>query len=929
MPNNNFILKFIFLSAAIAFVSSKANALYYRSAQSGNWNVASTWESSVAAGGPWAPAASAPSSADQTITIQTGHWVLIVATLTMDEVVIDPGATLSAKTNATVTINNGTGTDLIINGTFVDSLYGASSISFNAGATWKISGGANFIKYTASSSNNWQSNYQSGIINIPANANWIVRKVGTLNPAISTTNGGTQAYYPNFIYENYTSTKFITSGSASSYFNGSVSYPIIKGNFDIGGAGTNYVDFTSDDLNSLIGVQVRGDMIVRTGNVYNNTGTGTEIWGDLYMDGTWTYDASDARILQFAGTGNSTVWGSGKFSIFTLTIAKTLPANVTLNRTLLVDSLVNFTTGIVYTSAANLLAINTGATVSTVSNNNSYVEGPCLKYGSEGFVFPVGKGGDVQPAGISASAAPADSGVIWYENFNNGCSALCDANGYTGINGTWTTEDAGPNGNRPNKFYVSCAEANRPINSCAGGCATGGDATLHISTSPCASCTICPTGDCGAVYDTISSALSGTDPTTNVRAISPPINTLGKTNLNIKFKYINVGDFKSPASSPDKAILEYSLDNGITWNTFLNIGRSSSAGGCTLLKKWAMFTGIPLPATCNNLSNLRIAFRWINDNNQTGATQNTNGSFAVDSVEITGKSLDSYTTEYFHVNPTVVYNNIVNAPLKHVSRMEYWYMSNNAGTGKRKVTLYWDGNSGGVTSLPDLRVARFNGGSWDNLGNTGTTGSVAAGTITSDSTADFGPVTLASVIPYPGNPLPVELINFDGKRQSDYIQLHWVTSSEKNNDYFTIQKSLNGQTYSDLARVSGAGTTNNYSIYYLNDEHPAPGINYYKLFQTDFDGTTVEKAMTAVRYSNDIKDFIVIPDRQNQQIIVQMNADAVTSYNLRLTDASGKLIRQIPFKSQTLKIDASLLANGVYFISVQTADSVLNKRIYY
>ena len=44
--------------------------------------------------------------------------------------------------------------------------------------------------------------------------------------------------------------------------------------------------FTSNDVNATIGVQVRGDVIIRPGNTYNNIGTGTEIWGDVYMDGT-------------------------------------------------------------------------------------------------------------------------------------------------------------------------------------------------------------------------------------------------------------------------------------------------------------------------------------------------------------------------------------------------------------------------------------------------------------------------------------------------------------------------------------------------------------------------------------------------------------------------------------------------------------------
>lgn len=185
-------------------------ALYYQSVASGNWNATTTWQSSVAAGGPWAPAGATPTSADQTVTIMAGTVVRITTGITIDEVVVSPGATLIANSSANLIINNGAAVDLIINGTFVDSLGGAANINFNAGATWQISAGATIVKCTVSSCNNWQSSYQGGIASIPATANWIFRKVGLSNPSVSTTNGGTQAYYPNFIYENYTSTPFIT-----------------------------------------------------------------------------------------------------------------------------------------------------------------------------------------------------------------------------------------------------------------------------------------------------------------------------------------------------------------------------------------------------------------------------------------------------------------------------------------------------------------------------------------------------------------------------------------------------------------------------------------------------------------------------------------------------------------------------------------------
>ncbi|HQW18053.1 MAG: T9SS type A sorting domain-containing protein [Bacteroidota bacterium] len=902
-------------------------ALYYQSVASGNWNATTTWQSSVAAGGPWAPAGATPTSADQTVTIMAGTVVRITTGITIDEVVVSPGATLIANSSANLIINNGAAVDLIINGTFVDSLGGAANINFNAGATWQISAGATIVKCTVSSCNNWQSSYQGGIASIPATANWIFRKVGLSNPSVSTTNGGTQAYYPNFIYENYTSTPFITGSYANSHFNGSASYTIIKGSMDIGGSGTNYVNFTSNNINPTIGVQVRGDVIIRPGNTYNNIGTGTEVWGDVYMDGTWKYYNGNGRRLVFSGNANSTVWGSGHFQIHELTMAKILPASITLNRSLMVDSLVNFNSGKIYSSATNPLIFNVGAKANTVSNNNSFVEGPVRKLGSTAFVFPVGMANDVQPAGLSASGAPSDSGLFWTENFNNGCTSLCDANGYSGFNGAWSVMNSGTNGNRANMFYVSCSEANRPVNTCAGGCATGGDATLHVGTSPCATCLICPTGDCGAIYDTLASG--GFDPTTDKRAVSPPINTVGKSNMSISFKYINVGDLRSPASSTDKALLEYSVDNGLTWTALINIPRSSTVGGCALYKRWTAFGPLNLPAACNDLPNLLIGFRWINNNNSIGATINTNGSFAVDEVNISGKSAESFTTEYFHINPTVIYNNVVNPPLDHVSRMEYWYMTKEIGD-KRKITLYWDGNSGGVTSLPDLRVARFNGASWDDLGNTGTTGTAAAGTITSDSTKDYGPVTLASVIALPGNPLPVELLSFNGNRHNDEIKLNWLTSSELNNHYFTLKRSGNNLQYTELGKVNGAGTTNLPQRYDYIDSKPLRGINYYKLFQTDFDGTTEEKATLAIRFDAYDGDVLVLPDFNHEQVLLQFSENNKEPVNIMLMDAAGRLMLQtVCSESNTCRLLTSHLSRGVYVLRMQTADGVIVKRFFY
>ena len=85
-------------------------------------------------------------------------------------------------------------------------------------------------------------------------------------------------------------------------------------------------------------------------------------------------------------------------------------------------------------------------------------------------------------------------------------------------------------------------------------------------------------------------------------------------------------------------------------------------------------------------------------------------------------------------------------------------------------------------------------------------------------------------------PLPIDLLNFSGKVEGVAIRLDWTTVSETNNDYFTVERSKQGLNFEDVTNVDGAGNSNTTLNYRIYDENPLPGVSYYRLKQTDFDG---------------------------------------------------------------------------------------------
>ncbi|MEM6297681.1 MAG: T9SS type A sorting domain-containing protein [Bacteroidota bacterium] len=110
--------------------------------------------------------------------------------------------------------------------------------------------------------------------------------------------------------------------------------------------------------------------------------------------------------------------------------------------------------------------------------------------------------------------------------------------------------------------------------------------------------------------------------------------------------------------------------------------------------------------------------------------------------------------------------------------------------------------------------------------------------------------------------LPVDLIEFQAYPQSDFVRLVWKTASEKNNAYFTLERSANGRDFFPIGEVEGRGTTNELQIYRWDDTAPLFGLSYYRLVQTDFDGTKSYSKVRTVRFEGEeIKsEWLIFPN---------------------------------------------------------------------
>jgi hypothetical protein len=84
--------------------------------------------------------------------------------------------------------------------------------------------------------------------------------------------------------------------------------------------------------------------------------------------------------------------------------------------------------------------------------------------------------------------------------------------------------------------------------------------------------------------------------------------------------------------------------------------------------------------------------------------------------------------------------------------------------------------------------------------------------------------------------LPITLVSFDAEQAGNAVELNWVTADEENNEFFTVERSIDGEQFESIITVQGAGNSQVELSYQATDVAPVEGPNYYRLKQTDFNG---------------------------------------------------------------------------------------------
>lgn len=179
--------------------------------------------------------------------------------------------------------------------------------------------------------------------------------------------------------------------------------------------------------------------------------------------------------------------------------------------------------------------------------------------------------------------------------------------------------------------------------------------------------------------------------------------------------------------------------------------------------------------------------------------------------------------------------------------------------------------------------------------------------------------------------LPIELLNFQAFRSGKVVELKWTTSTEINNNYFTIERSKDALNFEYVNTLRGAGNSNNILRYTSFDNKPYDGISYYRLKQTDYDGNS--KYSYIVNIENKINGLI-------GDIQVIYGAPELISFktackdgdeiNYSIFDLNGKEMATGKFLcgkgNNQIDIPVDSYSKGIYFVKFYTQFDVKQQK---
>jgi|GEM_PF-6177216 len=318
--------------------------------------------------------------------------------------------------------------------------------------------------------------------------------------------------------------------------------------------------------------------------------------------------------------------------------------------------------------------------------------------------------------------------------------------------------------------------------------------------------------------------------------------------------------------------------------------------------------------------------------NGVGSESSTDGVAGTRSTMGMGISIGSTGTDFLKGNgeyitygincPALASSSTLNLPGTAVQRWANdWYLnktdiSSNNGT----INFFFDFSDYGLSLLPgaaancDLLNRNTPSGAFSIV--SGTTKSLVGDRVYFSISAASIPTNFYYTIGTQNtstSPHPIELLSFEVLCKDYKTTILWATASQTNNDHFSIERTANGINYEAIGIIKGAGTTSERKSYSYTDDRPLNGLSYYRLTQTDINGSESTFPVVKANCESSGEGIKIYPNPNNGTFTLEgarlySDVTIINSWGANVFEKKNVLSKE--------EITLTELPNGIYFVKI-------------
>ena len=284
-------------------------------------------------------------------------------------------------------------------------------------------------------------------------------------------------------------------------------------------------------------------------------------------------------------------------------------------------------------------------------------------------------------------------------------------------------------------------------------------------------------------------------------------------------------------------------------------------------------------------------------------------------------------------------------PFNHVSNVEYWRISSNEAITANFVAVasagmqHFNSETAEEDKIPtNIQMAFYDNKRWTNVGGSAfindSTLTITGAEIPASATRDisgnyttFGSKSKSTV-------LPIELVSFTANCNGRSSIIEWTTATEKNNDFFVLERSNDAINFKEIARIAGAGNSIEPLNYVYTDYGIRSGDNYYRLVQVDYDGTSTASEIIVANCPAETlgePDVLAFPNPFDDNLTLHFENFGNVQATVEVYDMLGRMV-------QTQKVNCSQndyevvlrlagLSDGTYNVRISTAEFVVTRMV--